>query len=42
MLDADGCANALNTSYNSVKIDQSQDYLKILNKTLDAYTQMLD
>lgn len=40
MLDADGCANALNTSYNSVKIDQSQDYLKILNKTLDAYTQM--
>lgn len=42
MLDDAACANALNTSYNSVKIDQSQDYLKILNKTLDAYTQMAD
>lgn len=42
MLDDEACANALNTSYDSVKIDQSQDYLKILNKTLDTYTQMAD
>lgn len=41
-LDDGACANALNSSYNSVKIDQSQDYLKILNKTLDAYSQMAD
>lgn len=42
MLDDAGCANALNTSYTSVKLDQSQDYLKILNKTLDTYCQMAD
>lgn len=42
MLDDGACANALNTSYTSVKLDQSQDYLKILNKTLDLYCQMAD
>lgn len=42
MLDPDGCANALNNSYEELKKNQSMDYLKIMNKTIDAYSQMAD
>ena len=42
MLDDAACANALNNSYEYVKKNQDEDYLDILNKTLDTYSQMAD
>lgn len=39
-LDAGGCADALSSMYDVVKLDQDQDFLDFLNKTIDAFSQM--